>query len=364
MTLPSLRKIVKRLWFEFLFRSGATTWARKSLLRRGEAIVLTLHRVLSEQELLESNSPHGMILSERVFHSLLDFLTRCATFVPVTHLPEKTSHLAVALTFDDGWADNYRLCSEHLHARKIAASIFVCPGLVGKIEPFWPEKALAVLQVATRKPQNLRTFRAILTKDFFHLSPLTESTWIEALKQLGSSERNHLLERLLQTFSPPKTDVDRTMTWGQLRDLASLGFEIGAHTTHHEMLPRLSAREQSRELTTAQTAIRSELGSDAFSFSYPNGSWNEESRNSVVAANYKTAFINAPGVWSSRTDPYRIPRINLSDGRLTGWDGQFSKASAHYFLFWLPYLHRKQYQLARRDSSDPAVKSSAQKFFK
>jgi peptidoglycan/xylan/chitin deacetylase (PgdA/CDA1 family) len=345
MIWRNLRNLLKYCYFEFLLRSGATTWARLSMAKRGEAVVLTLHRVLSDQEMLTTNSPAGMILRGDTFKSMVTFLSRHADLIASSKLPCQTNRLAVALTFDDGWWDNYRLCTQQLYSLGIPASIFICPGLVGTTEPFWPERALAVLRMMTHNLESVCAFEALLSEHSLHFRNLTESTWISGLKDLEPAVRNDLLNQLLRTFSPPPTEVDRTMTWPQLQHLVSLGFEIGSHTSHHEILPFLSSRDQLYELTSAPTCIQNELGVAATSFSYPNGSWDDQSRTNVTAAAYKTAFINQPGVWSTKTDPYLIPRVNISDSTFMGWNGRFSEASAHYSLFWLPYLHRRRSRL-------------------
>ena len=57
--------------------------------------------------------------------------------------------LRVMFTFDDGWKDNYTNALPVMRARGIPATVFVCPGLVGRTLPFWPELVASLLGKAS-----------------------------------------------------------------------------------------------------------------------------------------------------------------------------------------------------------------------
>ncbi|MBW4028838.1 MAG: polysaccharide deacetylase family protein [Acidobacteria bacterium] len=326
---------------QFLFRFGATAWARGRLERAGEAIVLTFHRVLTDDEFKSTHSPSGMVVHQQTFDQMFSALANDVEFVSLADLPRRTSRFAVAITFDDGWTDTHRACLDTLCVRSVPACVFVCSHLVGLSQPFWPERALAGLRRARAVrpvPQRLASLFAVYNMDLLRTH---EDDLLQFLKQ-NLLDRSVILTALAESLPPSSQSVDTTMTWAELRQLLEHGIEIGSHTADHEILTELALPAQRAQLLDCNNRIQARLNRKPSFFSYPNGTWDEAARANVATCGYQCAFINAPGVWAEDTDPLLIPRINLSQSHLVGLDGRFSIASAHYHLFWLPYLHRRR----------------------
>jgi peptidoglycan/xylan/chitin deacetylase (PgdA/CDA1 family) len=102
----------------------------------------------------------------------------------------------------------------------------------------------------------------------------------------------------------------------------------------HTLLTQISASEASRELAQSRTEIEDQLGKPCELFAYPNGNVNPEVRRAVEAAGYRLAFTTKPGRWKALTDPYLIPRVNISENHLVGPGGKFSAITLQYSLFW------------------------------
>jgi len=71
-----------------------------------------------------------------------------------------------------------------------------------------------------------------------------------------------------------------------LRSINSEGFEIGAHTVSHKILPRLPARELDYEVQACKQILEQNLGQEVVTFCYPNGRYNSETLRSVEKAGY------------------------------------------------------------------------------
>lgn len=339
----AIKKVLKHTYFQLLLRSGATTWARSRIVHAGGSLVLTFHRVLNDDALRLTNSPAGMIVRRQTFSDLVSWLGREVQFVSLHDLPTRMPRLCATITFDDGWSDNREACLELLKAQSIPACIFICSHIMDEGVPFWPERALAGLRAvraARPVPQGLLEELARHGMDLLQVS---ESVLLQYLKT-HPEERIKMIAAMEELFPPLQTTIDTTMTWTELRELSHNGVELGSHTAHHEMLTELPPREQIAEILCCNARMWEELQMSPRFFAYPYGSWNEEAKQSVSTCGYKRAFINVPGIWSEETDPHLIPRINLSENRLTGLRGRFSVAAAHYFLYWLPYLNRRRSQ--------------------
>jgi peptidoglycan/xylan/chitin deacetylase (PgdA/CDA1 family) len=144
--------------------------------------------------------------------------------------------------------------------------------------------------------------------------------------------------------------LDRTMSWTQVRQLDEIGITFGSHTQRHEILPRIPLARMKQEIAESKDAIREHLAKDCFLFSYPNGDASPEARDVVSSSDFKLAFINSPGVWQRDGDPFLIPRINIWENRVTGFDGQFAPLEFEYSVFWRAFIHRHRSRKAMNAS--------------
>jgi peptidoglycan/xylan/chitin deacetylase (PgdA/CDA1 family) len=111
-------------------------------------------------------------------------------------------------------------------------------------------------------------------------------------------------------------DELRCMSWGQLRELAAAGWEIGAHGCSHPDLPKLSDQQLRRELCDPRGRLEQELGRPCRSLAYPFGTYDDRVLEAVREAGYSTACAVPAG--RSIPHPLTYPRIGIyrPDGML------------------------------------------------
>jgi peptidoglycan/xylan/chitin deacetylase (PgdA/CDA1 family) len=333
-----LRKALKALWFQALYRFGAVYWAQWKLRRTGSILVLNFHRVLSPAEFETTNSPAGMIVRTQTFTDCLSFLSTRYEFIDLhDHGKLERRSLRLAITFDDGWEDNYRNAAPVLSNIAAPACIFLCPGKIATASPYWPETAAGVWNSALGDRAGLLGLQAIMSAEGREIECDSLDLMLDSLKQMNPAHRDRVLSRLTARFPPFAQVCDKTMGWEEIRLLRKKGFHFGSHTMHHEILTTLCESQMDAELLTSRRKVANETGEDVPLFSYPNGDWNPVARNRVAAAGYKLAFTNSSGVWFDGTDLLIIPRINLNENKITGIGGKFSAAAMSYYVFWQPY---------------------------
>jgi len=318
------RAHVKMFWAGLLRASGMLSLARKWVSRHG-AIVLTFHRVLTDSELQQTASMGGMIVRDRTFADFLNYASRHCEFANPDQEPDwkPSGKLKLAVTFDDGWADNaesvYPIASQY----NVPFVIFIVPGKTGRALPFWPERTAAALD---RIPSANGSGRAA-----------SIGRAIDALKALPATERESRITQMAGSGGALESSaaVDKTMTWDQIAELQVRGVTFGSHTSTHEILTMVPAAQAEREIVSSREAIQQKLGSSCELFSYPNGDYSDQVRDLVAQAGYKFAFLNQePGVWTRDCDPFLIPRVNVCEYHLVDSKGNFSPTIFNYAVVW------------------------------
>lgn len=251
-----------------------------SLFRRlwPRAVVLVYHRVAETQD-----DPYGQAVRPETFTRHLELLAREHPIVPLRDLVAgRYKDGAVAITFDDGYADNLSI------AGRVPITVFVTVEPLGGSRFWWDE--IAGIEPGLRSKLHAR------------------------LKGLPGRERRGRLATLAW-----KEDADRgrPMTLDELRDLASRpGVEIGAHTLSHPSLALLPAVEQERELAAGRTRLEEMLGRPVTLLAYPfgkPGDVSEETEELARRAGYRAAFTTVPRRLVPSSPPFALPRLTVHE---------------------------------------------------
>ena len=101
------------------------------------------------------------------------------------------------------------------------------------------------------------------------------------------------------------------MTWDNLFDLEHSGMEVGSHTANHIPLTTLTPTEQRDELRLSKLLLEWRGMGTIYSFSYPNGAYDDSIVTMLAEENYLTAVTGEAGLNTFETNPYRLHRVNI-----------------------------------------------------
>ena len=101
------------------------------------------------------------------------------------------------------------------------------------------------------------------------------------------------------------------LTWDNLFDLEHSGMEIGSHTANHIPLTTLTPTEQRDELRLSKLLLEWRGMKTIYSFSYPNGAYDDTVVAMLAEENYLTAVTGEAGLNTFETNPYRLHRVNI-----------------------------------------------------
>lgn len=227
---------------------------------------------------------------------------------------------AVAITFDDGYADFMDHALPVLQRAKAPATVFVATDYVASREPYWFDLVSSVLRTAPPRAIPSPTGGDGLPADDSAEARARASYLVLAyLKNCADAERLAFLQALV-TEQPDMVraaaeGLGRALTWDQARQLHAAGIEVGAHSASHPCLAQLEKAKLRRELEAPKQLIERELGVECPSIAYPFGggkSYSDTVLRAVAEAGYRVGVTYQPGVNElSRASRYVLRRQHV-----------------------------------------------------
>jgi peptidoglycan/xylan/chitin deacetylase (PgdA/CDA1 family) len=231
---------------------------------------------------------------------------------------------SVAITFDDGYLDNYQQALPILKRHGCKATFFVATSFISERRVYWWDRAAYVLKHATRPVIELH-YPSYLRVE---LEPDRGLAIFRLLRFVKEASQSLDLQRFLDELSVA-TGVSWTrelerefaerllMSWDHVRALRAAGMDIQSHTRTHRILQTLSPAELRSELLGSRQDIQRELGEPARAVAYPVGrplGPSSPIRAALVEAGYEVGFTNGTGptaIWAPR-DRYDICRQTVA----------------------------------------------------
>jgi peptidoglycan/xylan/chitin deacetylase (PgdA/CDA1 family) len=261
----------------------------------------------------------------------------------------KVPRKAVAVTFDDGYADNLLSARPVLERYDVPATCFVTTGKLEQVSEFWWDE-LACLMLETpalpdvlalevngrRHSWSLRDSgdgsRPGMHADGRHwnvLHPTPPTPRQKAYRELAAilrtveaATQETLMSQLAEWAGTWRKvrDTHRALRAEEVVGLNAGGLvEIGAHTVTHPVLSAHPADTQQREIRLSKRRLEDILGRPVGLFAYPFGAradYTEETVGIVREAGFACACSNFEGWVRRGTSTHELPRYLVRD-----WDG-------------------------------------------
>ena len=246
-------------------------------------------------------------------------------------------HDAVALTFDDGYADNLCQAKPILEAAGVPATVFLTTGRIGTGKEFWwDELARMVLPRAEPvsgnvmfdandfqidlPPIDLATEPRVSWRAWDRPVTPREATYQRLWKALQSCKPDRReaamaqLRRLFGTTHPNPEDLP--MCAADIRRLVSKRISVGAHGCTHQLLTSLPPAARIEEIQRSRVEAEALSGLPVTGFTYPHGDRDAETIDMVRRAGYRWACSTCEGI----VDPlcanlHDLPRLAVGDWR-------------------------------------------------
>jgi len=273
-------------------------------------------RILYYHSVNDNNDPFLPATSTSLFEAEMRHLAKYYRIVSlarlVQHLENRDPENVVAITFDDGYEDNYRMAFPILQRYRLPATVFLTTGSIDADLPLWFEK----LAHALRTTEKTCIDTCIDIPRRFWLRNQTErlhanSRIFALLRRLDDCSRNQQLAEILGCLAPAGAAHSKMLSWEQIREMHSRDIDFGGHTVTHPFLSKVPRDRALWEVSECKRRIEEELQASVACFAYPNGREDDIGNGTAEllrTAGYRSAVTTLWGLNWHNTDPMELRR--------------------------------------------------------
>ena len=256
----------------------------------------------------------------------MDQLVDCLN---VGKIPKKT----IALTFDDGYSDNYLYAYPLLSSLDVPFCVYVTTSFIeNNPVPWWYELECIINSVdQIISPDG--TEYAVKTLEQKNQTFMELRKGFMAGKNLAR-EFQFWLNRQVK-IQPFETESCLFMSWEEVVTIASSKLvTIGAHTLSHPVLAKLDDDQARKEILSSKHILEAKLGKKIDHFAFPFGGMEDVSPRDIEFARsigFRSAVTTRNGGlgWEKKIDCYSLPRVFFGPNfRLDGIQLHLAKSHA------------------------------------
>jgi peptidoglycan/xylan/chitin deacetylase (PgdA/CDA1 family) len=209
---------------------------------------------------------------------------------------------AVALTFDDGYANNLTLAYPILRKFRIPATIFLVTHCVETGDFFVFDRPRFLHQNGSNGGDNAQLVERFWRS--YRRGPL-DAALAESAPWWG---------QVSETITVEQRDSLRPLTIDEIKNADPDLIEFGAHTHRHPLLRFEPAEQREWEIQTSVARVNAWTGQPVRFFAYPNGKpgeFDEFDKKVLRSCGIKAAFSTVVGFNRKGQDPFEYRRIGV-----------------------------------------------------
>jgi len=285
----------------------------------GRLSILILHRVLPVADVL---FPEEM--DAQRFDEVCRWVKSWFTVLPLDEAVRRLASAslparALAITFDDGYADNHDVALPILLRHGLQATVFVATGFLdgGRM---WNDTIVESIRRTGLPALDLRDVPTA-GLGLHTLTSLSEKrSAIDAIIRqtmyLPMDVRGALVHEIAERAGA-KLPTNLMMTSAQVVEMRGAGMLVGAHTVSHPILANLDRAAARAEMADSKRFLEDLLGERVGLFAYPSGKPGQDFTGESVAiardVGFDAAVSTAWGTAGRNDDRFQLPRF-------TPWD--------------------------------------------
>jgi len=300
---------------------------------RNKFVILAYHKVNDSLE-----DPLNMAVSISNFEKHIRFIRnkyRVLSLRDLLELVKKCEEIpynAVAVTFDDGYKDNYINAYPILKQYGVPATIFLAVDSIDNKQILWYERLVNALAVSHRQELDVRDYGlgvySLLT------TRALETVQVELVafaKTFTSQEREKFIDNIFERLGVRQEQIsaDQMMlSWENVRQMQKNGCAFESHGLKHTIFSNLSHEELENEVSESRRIISEQTGITPTVLAFPNGQkadFGPEAIEALKKFGYEGACTLESGL-NGYDDIFRLKRYCMDNLVGVGVNDRFSGA--------------------------------------
>jgi peptidoglycan/xylan/chitin deacetylase (PgdA/CDA1 family) len=310
---------------------------------RGKGAILCYHRVLPDNRLSNFKNPNrSMEVSTFQFEKQLNYIVNKYKVISLDdfllHIKSNSDSYYLAITFDDGYIDNYTHALPLLEKYKIPATIYITTQFPeNKFVLWWYEIWEKINENNSIQMPNKNSFIKMRTKTYSEKRKCFDLLR-DILMNATFEDQKRLIDNLMNGCNRYDS-MEQCLNWEKIQKLSkNTLIEIGAHTHGHYRISNLSDVDVMKECSISKQILEKKIDKEIKHFAFPFGKNIDASireYNLIKKLNFVSAVTTQEGMVTSNSSYFSLPRIEISGkdslhafmGKINGWSNLFS----HFF---------------------------------
>jgi peptidoglycan/xylan/chitin deacetylase (PgdA/CDA1 family) len=287
-----------------------------AFLKRPVVCIFTYHRVVESG----TNNVGGHPTSP-VFEAQVKALN---AILPVRPLEQALRELrdgelrksVSAITFDDGYADNYLIAAPILKKHNLSATFFVSTDHIGG-SAIAGERIQTAFEHTSKRTLNLSDFGlpcfVFNNKD---AAANTQSALRQIIKYFAPEHRDQVTEAIVERLDF-RGEMPKMMSAEQIKKALELGMAIGSHSHRHLIMSTVDLDACRQDVLKSIAALESITGAKPSMFAYPNGrqgsDYGQQHSELLQELGFNFALTTNRGLAKAGFNAMEVPRLSPWD---------------------------------------------------
>ncbi len=318
----TLNKAVKLFFRKIIFPVIYFLRLNKFLVntKKHNRLIIAYHGVI-EKENLKYNGRH---FSKYIFEKQLNYYKKHFSVIPLSEIfdmyrqniiPPKPT---IAITFDDGFENNYSVAFPILRKYNLPATFFVSAVCVENNNAvLWAETIDILKQDVGKIDINGITFVKDGRYNFSNIEK--KITISDYIKKLNAHDRDIIIDDINSKYCINKKleKIDpqlwKLMNIKQIQEIAQSNlFEIASHGYLHYNLANLTKEEAYNDLKKSKEILETVIDRKLLSVAFPDSSYNKTVKDTAILLGFKNMCAVTYQNNSDKNDKSILPRYGLS----------------------------------------------------
>lgn len=280
-------KKIKLKYTDYLYKVGA----KKIKINFFEPRILLYHGVTADAR----SDINARFISTELFEKQLKYFKSHFNIVPLCQLNEANESdkkPRIALSFDDGYENNFKEVLPILEKYEAPATIFITAIQVAKYDFLWAD----LLDLHRLRGPSEFKFEGLTYKRKKHEFTSQTETLKSVLKASNWSTKEKFISRILKSnqFIEDKNlfPYFKLLSPQQIKGLSKSNYiELGSHGVYHNCLDMITEEEAIIEMQKSKDYLEQIIGKEVALFAYPDGRYNNKLIELAEKVGYKKQYV-------------------------------------------------------------------------